>query len=88
MVNGEIIQIPYTVALPVFETQLRTPLSGIILYDAEGEILDLDDDQKKEWFRERGANVDDLSAEEVKQLDENYRHPRYNENFVPTAPEE
>jgi len=49
-------------------TDLKTDLSGITLYDKEGNKLDLDEDGKKEWFRERGANVDDLPAEEVQKL--------------------
>ena len=50
------------------ETGLKTDLSGIILYDNEGNELDLTEEQKKDWFRERGAKVDDLTAEEVQQL--------------------
>ena len=47
---------------------LTTDLSGIILLDEEGNELDLDGERKKEWLRERGAIVDDLTAEEVRQL--------------------
>jgi len=47
---------------------LKTDLSYITLYDDEGNKLDLDEDGKKAWFRKKGANVDDLSAEEVQEL--------------------
>ena len=49
------------------ETDLETDLSGITLYDDDGNELDLDEDGKKTWFRKRGANVDDLPAEEVQE---------------------
>ena len=49
-------------------TGLSTDLSGITLYDDDGNKLDLTEDQKVEWFREQGAKVDDLTAEEVQQL--------------------
>ena len=45
---------------------LETDLSGIILYDDKGNKLN--ENGIKEWFRERGANVDDLSPEEVQGL--------------------
>ena len=49
-------------------TGLKTDLSGIILYDDDGNRLDLTEEGKKEWLRNRGAKVDDLSKEEVKEL--------------------
>jgi len=50
------------------KTDLETDLSRITLYDDDGNALDLDEDGKKDWFRERGANVDDLTADEVQAL--------------------
>ena len=50
------------------DTDIKTDLSGIRLYDDEGKELDLDEDGKKAWFRERGANVDDLPAAEVQEI--------------------
>ena len=47
-------------------TVLKTYLFGITLYDDDGK--ELDEDGKKAWFREREANVDDLPAEEVREL--------------------
>jgi len=48
-------------------TDLETDLSGITLYDDDGNELDLDEDGKKAWFRGRGANVENLPAEEVQE---------------------
>jgi len=49
--------------------ELMTDLCHISLYDDEGNELDLvDDEEKKEWFRERGANVDNLTTEDVREL--------------------
>jgi len=50
------------------KTGLPTDLSGITLYDDEDNELDFTEDEKKEWFRKKGANVDDLSAEEVQRI--------------------
>ncbi|MCL2622992.1 MAG: pentapeptide repeat-containing protein [Planctomycetaceae bacterium] len=49
-------------------TGLKTDLTGIRLYDEKEKELNLDNEQKKAWLSERGANVDDLTAEEVQQL--------------------
>jgi len=50
------------------ETDLETDLSGITLYDDEGNELNLDEDGKKAWFRKRGAKVENLPAKEVQEL--------------------
>ncbi|MCL2306333.1 MAG: pentapeptide repeat-containing protein [Planctomycetaceae bacterium] len=47
---------------------LKTDLSGIILYNTEGKKLEITEERKKELFRERGAKVDDLSADEAQKL--------------------
>ena len=49
------------------EKGLPTDLSGITLYDDEGNKL-ITEDEKKKWFTDRGANVDDLTAEEVRRI--------------------
>jgi len=54
-------------------TFLKTDLSIITLYDDDGNALDLDEDGKKAWFRERGAIVDDLTAEEVQELFKDFK---------------
>jgi len=55
------------------KTPLKTDLSGITLYDDKGNALDLDEDGKKAWFRERGANVDDLGADKVQELFKDFK---------------
>jgi len=48
---------------------LETNLSGFKLYDDQGKELNfMNEEHKKEWFRDRKAKVDDLTAEEVQQL--------------------
>jgi len=49
-------------------TGLKTDLSGLTLYDDDGNELDLTEEGKKEWFRNHGAKVDDLSPKEVQDL--------------------
>ena len=51
-----------------FDEGIKTDLSGVILIDEYGNELDLNESEKKEWFRKRGAKVDDLSYDEVRQL--------------------
>ena len=49
-------------------TGLKTDLSGITLYDDEGNKLILTEEQKKEWLHKRGAKVDDLSTDETQEF--------------------
>jgi len=46
---------------------LKTDLTGITLSDENGNELITEED-KKAWFRQRGANVDDLSPEQVQEI--------------------
>ncbi|MCL2623368.1 MAG: pentapeptide repeat-containing protein [Planctomycetaceae bacterium] len=58
------------------DIDIKTDLSGIRLYDDEGnELLDLTEDERKQWFIDRGANVDDLPAtlEEIPFYDLHYQ---------------
>ena len=55
------------------KTGLPTDLSGITLYDDNGKALDLTEDEKKEWFRKKGAIIGDdpmpgLTADDVQQF--------------------
>jgi len=55
-------------------TPLKTDLSIVTLYDDEGNALDLDEDGKKAWFRERGAIIEPpLTAEEVQELFKDFK---------------
>jgi len=50
---------------------LETDMSGVTLYDDEGNKRDLDEDGKKAWFIEQSKRdevVDDLSAEDVQEI--------------------
>ena len=38
------------------------------LYDERGNKLDLTEEEKKKWFEDKGAKVDDLTADEVRQI--------------------
>ncbi|MCL2623357.1 MAG: pentapeptide repeat-containing protein, partial [Planctomycetaceae bacterium] len=49
-------------------TPLETDLTCITLYDNKGNELELNEEEKKAWFRNKGANVDDLTAEEVQKI--------------------